>query len=190
MRYNTRNRKYSKILGRRKYLTRKRGNSILASRRKRKSVVAGTRNFKTPDKGFLTAYMVDDMLTTFEEFLKNNVDQYDIDELSTEELWAEYGSAYSEHLTLDYEYIMEELEPAVEDCNYDLRVYEIKIHHGYYEGFQLYIDEKSEWYLDYETDEDGDPVYLEDEDEVREQDRIKANEMIKKLAKEFGLEVR
>lgn len=173
--------------------------AIIANKKpkKGKAVVSGTINFKSPEEGFIDAYITDDMLFGggFEGWLKEKAEQHELDEnldfnhLNYETLYKKYGRWYDDDLEYYYNDIQENIKPEIEAFNDTLEIYEIQILGGYYDGLQLHADEKSGWYLrdvDYDApQEEIDRIT----DKVMDEEQRKVNKFLVRMAKEYGFQL-
>ena len=173
--------------------------AIIANKKpkKGKAVVSGAINFKSPEEGFIDAYITDDMLFGggFKGWLKEKAEQHELDEnldfnrLDYKSLYKKYGRWYDDELEYYYNDIQENIKPEIEDFNDTLEIYEIQILGGYYDGLQLHADEKSDWYLrdvDYDAPEEE---IDEIEQKTKEIERRKVNKFLVKMAKEYGFQL-
>ena len=173
--------------------------AIIANKKpkKGKAVVSGAINFKSPEEGFIDAYITDDMLFGggFEGWLKEKAEQHELDEnldfnrFDYKSLYEKYGRWYDDELEFAYRDIYDNIKPEIEDFNDTLEIYEIQILGGYYEGLQLHADEKSDWYLrdvDYDAPEEE---IDEIEQKTKEIERKKVNKFLVRMAKEYGFQL-
>lgn len=149
----------------------------------KKSVVAGANNFASSIKGFITLYVRDDDVYKFEDWYNDHIDilmddypSFDFDNATMKEVYNEFGSMYDEQLRDDYHFLVNKIQDDIDEINRNLEKYEIVIKEGYYEGFSVCVDEKSEWYIDNKF-----------VDKVDKHERRRINKLLMNLAEEYGL---
>ena len=151
--------------------------------RGKRAVVAGANNFASSIKGFITLYAYDDDIYKFEDWYNDHIDMlmddypsFDFDNATIEEVYDEFGRMYDEQLSDDYQFLVNKIQDDIDEINRNLEMYEIQIKSGYYEGFSVCVDEKSEWYTDNK--------FI---NKVDKHERRRINKLLMNLAEEYGL---
>lgn len=151
--------------------------------RGKRAVVAGANNFASSIKGFITLYAYDDDIYKFEDWYNDHIDMlmddypsFDFDNATIEEVYDEFGRMYDEQLSDDYQFLVNKIQDDIDEINRNLEMYEIQIKSGYYEGFSVCVDEKSEWYTN--------DKFV---DKVDKHEKRRINKLLMNLAEEYGL---